>query len=114
MTNRLKFRTYCKLDNTIRACNTEEDFKLLYDILYNDNEDYIILQSTGLLDKNRKEIFEGDLIKGEYEGEQLIFEVIHKKVSFVLKRGIMTMSFTNVNNIEIIGNTYKNPELLEK
>ncbi len=71
------------------------------------NEDKPLMQFTGLLDKNGKEIYEGDIVKFPDNHNQEI------------KFDEMTTSFTygqrwNVKAVEVIGNIYENPELLSK
>ena len=122
--NRFNFRAYIKEYNKIyRVYNLMENGDIAECIDDNGNfvgdgfykTDFVLMQSTGLVDKNGKEIFEGDVIQGEYEGKQFIFEVVWKKTSFCLRTGITTMSFANIiENIEVIGNIYENQELLKK
>ena len=79
-------------------------------------EDVILMQSTGLFDKNNKEIFEGDIL-GTKDG------LLDGIVEYRTDLGMWTNSLLRYNNFErlcsvasdreIIGNIYENPELLE-
>lgn len=65
-------------------------------------------QFTGLQDKNGKEIYEGDVVEesGRWMNEQTIkWEVIFANSSF-------NVSGMSPDNLEVIGNIYENPELL--
>jgi uncharacterized phage protein (TIGR01671 family) len=82
-------------------------------------DDYILMQFTGLKDKNGKELFEGDIVKvfvsdiPEISG---IFEVIWDSPMFRLVRELsLGKHFLPMNfEMEVIGNIYENPELLKK
>lgn len=77
----------------------------------------VIMQSTGLKDKNGKEIFEGDVL-GTKDG------LLNGVVEYRSDLGMWTNSLISYNNFErlcnvagsreIIGNIYENPELLEE
>jgi len=75
-------------------------------------EDYVLMQFTGLLDKNGKEIYEGDIVKdGEYK-----HQIIHseKNLGFMLeeiKNGTLRDFYPYDIDYEVIGNIYENPEL---
>ena len=85
-------------------------------------DDIIFTQSTGLFDKNGKEIFEGDVVVAMSQGVKATGEVKRRIDGYWL----MYPSFQNrefwhiVENVdtgetgvEIIGNIYRNPELVE-
>mgnify|MGYP001411100584 CR=1 FL=1 len=97
-------------------------------------EDLILMQSTGLKDKNGVEIFEGDILKcasriytnlgatGTGEYEETIKQVIWKDDSWGTR--VISSNLTSkgaeksglvipAKYAEIIGNIYENPELLE-
>ena len=87
-------------------------------------EDVILMQSTGLKDKNGKEIFEGDIITNGQnvmcmkKRNTLGFYIEEKeKVEFIADCADLEEFEADAkevaDNIEIIGNIYKNPELLE-
>lgn len=72
-------------------------------------------QFTGLTDKNRKKIFEGDILDVMHQGifecrwdeGNIEFGLSNSKESF----GI---AYVSPNDIFVIGNIHDNPELLEK
>ena len=87
-------------------------------------EDVILMQSTGLKDKNGKEIFEGDIITNGQnvmcmkKHNTLGFYIEEKgKVEFIADCADLAEFEADVKEIEdfieIIGNIYENPELLE-
>ena len=85
--------------------------------------DFILMQSTGLLDKNGNEIFEGDIVKYERGCNTYTEEVAYDKdfAGFGVKDAIAVIIFTfgelaediDLNSLEVVGNIYNNPGLLE-
>ena len=83
--------------------------------------DLIYLQYTGLKDKNGKEIYEGDVVRiwadpkdyNGYKGHNYIGVVEWDEfiLGFILSDGHGLKDF---EFIEIVGNIYENPELLNK
>lgn len=68
---------------------------------------------TGLTDKNGKKIFEGDIIKDCLD-EIGIIEYKPKRAAFVVKNWEDGYILWTQDNIEVIGNIFENPELLEE
>ncbi len=88
------------------------------------NNDLDLMQSTGLTDINSKEIFEGDILKVTDEHSWLeVVSFNENKAMFVSKeikrktdipeRPFYDLFNTDIFKIEIIGNIYENPELVE-
>ena len=88
-----------------------------------DTPDYVfaghlaIMQSTGLEDKNGKEIFEGDIVKmsKDVSVDTTYYEVVRRRggaYSLESKQHGCDLWIRHTD-CEIIGNIYENPELLE-
>ena len=94
------------------------------EIIIFDFEDIILMQSTGLFDKNGKELFEGDVIAIEVDDTET---PINARVFQDSKIGVLMFNVFEDNEdvpmvellednsvaFEIIGNIYENPGLLE-
>jgi uncharacterized phage protein (TIGR01671 family) len=72
-----------------------------------------IMQFTGLTDKNGKEIYEGDILKGSYTNPLL---VVYDNGAFCFENNLQSGSDRlhqmRTERLRIIGNIYENPELL--
>ena len=83
--------------------------------------DFILMQSTGLFDKNGEEIFEGDIVRFTLTDgfSYVTLEdgiVTYELCAFYVVNGLAEylISDINTNKIEVIGNIYENTELLEE
>jgi len=79
----------------------------------------VLMQFTGLKDKNGKEIYEGDIIQGICSGDnhKVITEVIYDDdfACFELNCDFQFGDFRSPKgfNVEVIGNIYEDKHLLE-
>lgn len=69
-----------------------------------------VMQYTGLKDKNSKEIYEGDIVQPG--GWDVKWVVGFMDGSFTIATSPMG-EFHTEDEVEVIGNIYENPELLE-
>ncbi len=65
-----------------------------------------IRQYTGLKDKNGVEIYEGDIIKYGLHFDECF--------TIIWNYSDLEMLYRNSNQVEVIGNIYENPELLQE
>ena len=93
------------------------------DLDYYDFDDIVLMQSTGMRDKNDREIFEGDILKVTDGDERTNFpdggigticgldEIFVWYIDGQVHNGLFDIS--QEYYIEVIGNIYENQELLE-
>lgn len=102
-------------DKTRCFCGYSFDF-------YLEDENATIMQSTGLKDKNGKEIFEGDILACKTDDEVINLNIFwdeeHALFMFESKKyneqePLAELVEDNTYPFEIIGNIYENRELLE-
>lgn len=97
------------------------------DTFITDNEVLLgtVDQFTGIVDRNGVEIYEGDIIQTyNSEGKPILHEVyyLESEARFATKligyenlnEGSLTQKWINELDFEVIGNTFDNPELLQK
>lgn len=75
-----------------------------------------LMQYTGLKDKKGKEIYEGDIVKSFFVDTDEAGNEIYKYYIIEVKYDEVLCSYKidKFMNLEVIGNIYDNPELLEK
>lgn len=124
---------YTALQNCMNITRQDNSYYTNGGLLKPNKEKYNLMQFTGLHDKNGKEIYEGDIVKAYFkkgawkyndknycgyksgkvqycvDGFILYIENYKEKIyplsSFGNNNG-------NINELEVIGNIYDNPELL--
>ena len=98
---------------TVRCIN-KHGLYLSEETFYLTREEIVLMQSTGLFDKNGVEIFDGDIMFYEQDCYQYTLVKYDKdKLAFVLYDGCERLYHELWEPGEVIGNIYENPELLE-
>lgn len=130
-----KFRAWLKEENkmiepsdilsiSFKLCEMTPNYLHGFEKEKYDFYDLELMQSTGLFDKNGKEVFEGDILEVtdkhswlevvSYSQEKAMFvtEEINREFK-VPESPLYDLSDSTFLKTEVIGNIYENPELLE-
>ena len=108
----IKFRAWDKLYNEMLHDIQFKHYDVTFDLYLTDR--YVVMQYTGLKDRNGKEIYDGDIVKSNKYGDRMI--VIWGHCAWGLKKttGESAPSFTQygLQDLYVIGNIYENNDLL--
>ena len=123
----IRFRAWSKKDNCwqggfcihstgLVSCLISPDGDAHWD---EEKEDLILMQYTNLKDKNGGEIYEGDIYKhapheyGFHRNDPDLY-VVESMQNFFEEKGLYEGEYgDDFGFVEVIGNIYENPELLE-
>lgn len=118
-----KFRAWLKEDKEMVDVEEIHFYKGEFDFIGDaitwmcKSNDCVLMQSTGLRDKNGKEIFEGDIVKmaKNVYSELTYYEVVrHRGGAYRLEsKRYGCELWLRHTDCEIAGNIWENPELLE-
>lgn len=119
----LRFRSWLKEDKEMVDVEEIHFYKGEFDFIGDaitwmcKSNDCVLMQSTGLRDKNGKEIFEGDVVKmaKNVYSELTYYEVVrHRGGAYRLEsKRYGCELWLRHTDCEIAGNIWENPELLE-
>lgn len=125
-----KFRAWDKdhkymeyTDKNLVVCFSDEGVEVTDHTTFNHScismEKFELMQSTGLKDKNGTEIYEGDIVQHSEKPNPCFsypFKVIQARTGewrLDNFRCGTVLAFSNQDELEVLGNIYENPELLE-
>jgi len=129
MEREIKFRVFRKSDRLMRYLDNQmflhsggavgwTENEGYIDDSPNYDEDFALMQYTGLKDKNGKEIYEGDIILTDQVVEWVDDSNARpdqERGCYGIQNGKYNLSaYREQEDFEVIGNVYENPELVSK
>ena len=112
MNREIKFRAWDKNAIAMQYRTLAEYGEKGFGLPYPEDPEIIVMQFTGLKDRNGKEIYEGDIL-------QIFNEKYEVRVIQTENQMFVDYGYPNKHNgpaphwVEIIGNAYENPKLLK-
>ena len=101
----IKFRAWVDNDDGY----AQMEYFTLYDRVRQYCGGYPVMQYTGLMDQNYKEIYEGDIYELEFPEDNATFGPVNVEYMKFLRN----ISNAELRRLTVIGNIYENPELLK-
>ncbi|EGQ1303558.1 hypothetical protein I0636_001088 [Staphylococcus pseudintermedius] len=124
----LKFRAWDKTENVMSGVlriSFDHKYVELEKGVFRIFDEVALMQSTGLHDRNSKEIYKGDIVKAYHEwfGKDRTGVIEYDVIDFVIRWSETEQSPLKYwvdedteedKDFEIIGNIYENPDLLQE
>ena len=128
----IKFRIWCKQTDEMHTVErmgfeegelwyVEDEDRETQPPYFMDRNDSVLMQYTGLKDKNGREIYESDILKDHGDEGPIYVEYSDEHAGFIFVdifdpsgREVYTPMQISYEAFEVIGNIYRNPELLEE
>lgn len=109
----IKFRAWNNVLNKMYSWNEFLDTNIKQTFIAPESTAMILMQYTGLKDKNGKEIYEGDIVRIQ-DDKYFTKEIQWKQgISGFIIKDVSLLDEYVIKQLEVIGNIYENAELLE-
>jgi hypothetical protein len=119
MNNRFKFRVWDKLENRMIYPHNNNQQHFIIDLngqfhnLQNGSggDDYVVQLYIGIIDKNKNEVCDGDVIRANNRKETVVgfvkYDLDYGAYRLIIS-DILSYTFYQLSNLEVIGNIFEN------
>lgn len=105
----IKFRAWSELDNKMYQCDMQEDIQ----DYFRHDDGITIEQYIGRKDKNKKDIYMGDLLKWDNDKTIYLVKWDNADLGYYAQSVDGTQSAWIDDSAQVIGNIHKNKELIK-
>lgn len=77
-----------------------------------DEDDRVLMQSTGLVDENKVEVFQSDIVWHDQNEEYGVVEFEEAKFVIRWQNGYVEDLYERIDILEVVGNIHEHPGLL--
>lgn len=111
MSREIKFREW---DSHEKRMIDWDELSHVFDLgcILGDSLTWTVMQYTGLKDKNDKEIYEGDIVRHLWSSSGKYIGLVEMVLGCWSINGSQ-IGYVEEDELEVIGNVWENPELLE-
>lgn len=135
MEREYKFRVYDRKNQIMHEVRTLKQLFFATILIPEGSEDavwsnLVVMQFTGMQDKYKRDIYEGDIVRihnyeekwkhREPDIDWRVFGVVHNQYVYAFENSVIYTPFSRYDgsnlqdhDIEILGNIYQNPELIQ-
>lgn len=94
----------------------DNDYATLASFFSAIREDAIVMQFTGKKDENDKEIYTGDIVQADFGYDEVLVHDTRRAPVMFLNNAFVanSLSFDLDDPVEVVGNIYQNPGMLNK
>lgn len=75
--------------------------------------DYVLMQSTGMIDENKAEVFQDDIVWHDQNEDYGVVEIGEAKFVIRWQNGYIEDLFERIDLLEVVGNVHTHGHLLE-
>lgn len=76
--------------------------------------DYVLMQSTGMIDENKAEVFQDDIVWHDQNEDYGVVEIDEAKFVIRWQDGYVEDLFERIDLLEVVGNIHERPGLLKE
>ncbi len=111
-----KFRAWDKKEKRINLIDEiifSDEYVIMHNGAIRGFDEVVIMQSTGLVDENKAEVFQDDIVWHDQNEDYGVVEIDEAKFVIRWQDGYVEDLFERIDLLEVVGNIHEHSGLLE-